>query len=260
MSTQSRTAPVGPTRRRSLVGAGVAPDRLSDAELREAWRFRGRFVDLKPTVAPEDDYRAFCATVRRGATLWRQRDDAGELRAMIMVIQGPAVHEGRPYFHLEFEYAFFDPEFRRTFASRLAFFATIARAFVVAGARPIYLVASTYPAGALSLDEYFPLWLPGADAGMSDWERGLRASLGAATKGYDPATGLVTMRTLPRERCRTPKRPRTRATWEAYQRCCPQWTAGYTPLCLARVTLADTARAALGDVPAMLLRDAGLRR
>ena len=55
--------------RRPLIGETVAPAALNEAALREAWRFRGGFVDLKPTVAPEDDYRAFCATLRHKTLL-----------------------------------------------------------------------------------------------------------------------------------------------------------------------------------------------
>jgi hypothetical protein len=256
MSMSSRIGPAGLTHRRSLVGASIAPRELDEAALREAWHFRGRFVDLKPEVAPEADYRAFRATVLRGALLWRQRDREGALRAMLLAIVEPGEHAGRPYLHLEFEYAFFDPAYRRSFASRLVFTSTIARAIVRAKGRPIYLVAATYPAGAASLGEFVPLWMPGADAGMSAWELGLRAAIGGACKGYDPATGLVTMRTLPRERRRPPTRPRARATWDAYMRCCPQWAEGVTPLCLAPVTLADFARAAAAQVPGLLLRDA----
>jgi hypothetical protein len=241
--------------RRPLIGETVAPAALDEAALREAWRFRGGFVDLKPTVAPEDDYRAFCATLRRGALLWRMRDENGGLRAMIMAIVEPGEHAGRGYVHLEFEYAFFDPAFRRSFASRLLFTSTIARTLAQAKGRPVYLVASTYPAGATSLGEYFPLWMPGAEAGMSDWERGLRGAIGAGCKGYDPATGLVTMRTLPRERRRPPTRRAARASWEAYMRCCPRWAEGFTPLCLARVRLADFVRSTLAQVPELLLRD-----
>lgn len=260
MSTSSRTALAGLTPRRPLRGAITAPRELDEADLREAWSFRARFVDLKPEVAAEADFAAFSATVRRGALLWRLRDEAGALRAMIMAILAPGTHAGRAYVHLEFEYAFFDPEYRRSFASRWVFVSTIVRALSLARGRPVYLVAATYPAGATSLGEWFPLWLPGADEGMSAWERGLRSALGAGCKGYDPATGLVTMRTLPRERRRPPSRRQARATWDAYMRCCPRWTEGYTPLCLARVTPADLLRSTLASVPTLLLRDAGLRR
>lgn len=253
----SRSSPIAlaGTSRRPLVGVTVAPGELGEGELREAWRFRGGFVDLKPEVAPEVDYQAFCATVRGGASLWRLRDEAGALRAMIMAIVRPGEHAGRRYVHLEFEYAFFDPAFRRSFASRRMFVSTIARTLVEARGRPVYLVAATYPAGASSLAEYFPLWMPGADAGMSAWERGLRAQIGGGCKGYDPATGLLTMRTLPRERRRPPTGMRARASWDAYMRCCPRWAEGFTPLCLARVRLAGFVGSALAQVPAMWLRD-----
>jgi len=261
MSSSSRIGLAGTTlKRRPLVGASVAPGKLDEAALREAWRFRGCFVDLKPEVEPEADYRAFCATVLRGALLWRLRDGEGALRAMLLAIVEPSEQEGRPYVRLEFEYAFFDRAYRRSFASRLVFTSTIARAFAQAKGRPIYLVATTYPAGATALGEYFQLWLPGADAGMTAWERGLRAAIGATCKGHDPATGLVTMRTLPREPLRPPTRPRARATWDAYMRCCPQWAEGITPLCLARVTLGGFVRTTLAPLPRMLLRDALMMR
>lgn len=256
MSMSSLIALAGPGRRRSLVGESIAPAELDEAALREAWRFRGGFVDLKPEIDPEADYRAFCATVRRGAVLWRQRDEGGALRAMLLAIVAPGEHAGRAYVTLEFEYAFFDPAFRRSFASRRMFASTIARALLTAQGRPLYLVASTYPAGATSLGEYFPLWLPGSEAGMTAWERGLRAAIGAGCKGYDPASGLVTMRTLPRERRRPPTRARARATWDAYVRCCPRWAEGVTPLCLARIEVGEYVRSTLARLPGMLLRDA----
>jgi len=245
----------GRSARRPLVGETMAPRELDEAALREAWGFRGGFVDLKPEVAPEDDYRAFCATVRRGALLWRMRDERGELRAMIMAIVEPGEHAGRAYLRLEFEYAFFDPAFRRSFASRLMFISTIARVLMQAKGRPVYLVAATYPAGASSLGEYFPLWMPGADAGMSVWERGLRAAIGGTCKGYAPSTGLVEMRTLPRERRRPPTGQLARASWDAYMRCCPRWAEGLTPLCLARVGVAGFVRSTLAQVPGLLVRD-----
>ncbi len=256
MSTSSRTGRAGTTPRRPLIGASIAPSKLDEAALQEAWSFRGRFVDLKPEVTPAEDYRAFRATVLRGLLLWRLRDREGALRAMLLAIVEPGEHEGRPYVRLEFEYAFFDPAYRRSFASRLVFSSTIARVFMRARGRPVYLVVATYPAGATSLGEYFPLWFPGADAAMSAWERGLRGALGATCKGYDPATGLVAMRTLPRERRRPPTRPGARVTWEAYLRCCPRWSEGITPLCLARVTVSGFVRRTLAQVPGMLLRDA----
>jgi hypothetical protein len=254
MSTFSRIVRSGAIFRRPLSGETAAPAELDEAALREAWRFRGGFVDLKPGVAPEDDYQAFRATLLRGKLLWRMRDDAGGLRAMIMAIVEPGEHAGRPYVHLEFEYAFFDRAFRRSLASRLLFISTILRALAQARGRPVYLVAATYPAGALSLGEFFPLWMPGAEAGMSAWERGLRAAIGGACKGYDPETGLVTMRTLPRER-RPPSRPAARASWDVYVRGCPRWSEGFTPLCLARVRLRGLVRSTLARVPGMLLRD-----
>ena len=247
-----RLAGLAPARGRSVeTKDGTA---LQDDDLRELWHFRATFMDLKPAVDPETDFAAMTALVRSGS-LWRLRDGDGRLLGALLTIAHVERHAGREFVHLNFEYAFFEGSNRRSFATRMAFVSAFSRLFVFARGRPIYLCTAAYPAAAASLGETFPMWLPGAEEGMTAWERGARAAIGERHPGYDPATGLVTMRTLPRERSRPPARPDALATWDAYMRLCPGWQDGIAVLIFGRIRLLQFVKSTLRYVPAMLLKE-----
>lgn len=226
---------------------------LPQHELRELWEFRAGFLDLKSTVDPEADFTAFAALVRDG-WVWRLRESDGRLLAVLVTLVHVETHAGREFVHLNFEYAFFGGESRRSYATRMAFVTTLTRVFLLARGRPVYLCTAAYPGAAASLGECFPLWLPGAEEGMSPWERGARAAIGARYPGYDKDSGLVSMRTLPRERTRPPSRPDAKTVWDAYLRCCPRWAEGITVFCFGRITVLQFLRSTFRYVPAMLLK------
>lgn len=247
----TRLAGLAPARPRSSTTEGAA---LSEDDLRELWQFRGRFLDLKPSVDPQADFATLSDLVRRG-WLWRLRDAEGRLLAALATLAHVETLEGRQFVHLNFEYAFFEGAHRRSFATRMAFVTGIARVFALARGRPIYLCTAAYPGAAASLGETFPMWLPGAEQGMTAWEREARSALGAHYDGYDPHNGLVTMRTLPRERTKPPSRPDAKRTWDAYMRCCPEWGEGTAVLLFGRITMVQFIRSTLRYVPAMLLKE-----
>jgi hypothetical protein len=76
--------------------------------------------------------------------------------------------------------------------------------------------------------------------GMTPWEQSLWRAIAAETKGYDPATRVVDMGTVPRDpRTEPPRDPRVLARYREYLAQNPRWTEGYTCLVFARVGWAD---------------------
>lgn len=218
------------------LGKWVDPRQLDEQVLREAWRHRSRFMDLKPTVDPEADYQKFAALVLGCHFGWLLRDEAGTLQGTAFSGMLSLECQGRPFVWWVVEYMFISQEFRPSTGLALWAAAALAELFRRAKGRPIFCGGAGYPPSVLYLCRVAePVWM-GLDEGIPAWEKAARQVVVDATTGWDQETGRVNMRTVPREPwLRPPSEPRLRAYWDRYHQASPDWHQGITPFCFARI-------------------------
>lgn len=87
----------------------VSPATLVEADIRELWMLRLRFMCLRPGIDPQDDYAKFSGDVRAAHTIELLRDETGGLRGMMVFSAHPRTHAGRPFLWLYVDYGFLDP-------------------------------------------------------------------------------------------------------------------------------------------------------
>lgn len=227
---------------------------LTDDEVRALWRFRLTLVDLKPTVSQEQDYASFSKDLRWPGWVWILRDE-GEVAGFFLQRGVPLEWDGRALLCLLPEYGFLAPHLRGHPVLPLASAAITVLSLGAHPLRPKYVAASTYPPGYIAFRRVIePFWTL-HDPTLPAWEKGLLQHLASrvSASSYDPETGVVTMRTIPRVD-REPAAPDSRALWDDYARANPRWREGYGlffmfPLdagLLARVALHGLQRAVVG--------------
>lgn len=208
---------------------------LTRDDLRAAWEFRRGFMDLKPRVDPEDDWKKFEAWVRTADFAWLPRDPDGGLRSTFFYEVEVRRHEGRSVVLIWPEYGYSRPDARSTPGHAFAFLAALCLGVARAPGAPHYLVGSGYLSSYTSLCQSLKDVFLAEDPAMTPWEQSLYRTLAAATSGYDATTGVIDMGTVPRHpRTEPPRDPRLHAPWRRYVERNPRWTEGYTLLVLAR--------------------------
>lgn len=225
------------------------PSSLSADDIRALWRFRLRFMDLKPSVDPEDDYANFAGFVRAADVAWILLDDDG-IAAISFYRNEVVEHDGRSYRVLFGEYGFAalrgDP--RMVLAITWLFVQPLVRG----GGRPVFYFGFAYPHSYLSLvGAAGDTWLLGDEA-MPAREEAIAAALGRRFGGasWDPVGRRYSFPTLPREAVPRASAPHRAGPLAHYERLNPDWREGQGLLLLTRL--------GAGSIPAAL--NAALRR
>lgn len=212
------------------------PASLSDADIRQLWRFRLRYVDLKPEVDPRDDLASYAAFVRKSSYAWISLD-RGALIGTAMHHTGQVEFAGETRRYVQSDYGFIARRGRAAAMLSQAYVYT--RAYLAAPRAPTFVVGFVYPhsylvyAGTLR-----DCWLLG-DTGLPAAERPFVEHLARALGGarWDPQRSRCSFPTRPRE-----LRPATSARGRAdalarYEALCPDWPAGHGLFFVAPVHL-----------------------
>lgn len=211
---------------------------LDEETLRAMWRFRLRFVALKPHVAEEQDFASFTAFFRKAHTVVLARDAAGEIQ--VMLAMAVRLDAGRRERLLVWEYTFFAPEHRRDPRMYAAWWWLIARRVVPSSGWSTWCVAWTYPASYVALRNSLPGIVSLRGPGISEAARGVLTRFGRDVGGasFDEATGVRDMPTIPREpfQVRPGRGAKARAGQE-YVEANPRWAEGKTLAVVAPLSL-----------------------
>lgn len=212
------------------------PRRLTEPILRELWQFRALHVGLKQGVDPEEDFTTFSEIIRKGSLSLIRRDRTGAVRGMSHFSEQPYVFEGRRFILIKPEYVFFDKGFHKEFGAPIATIWTIIRARIRWPAHRIYIGGPVYLGGFMTVCQLTkPVWLWN-DEGIPEWERGAFSQVASHAAGWNPATGVVHMRTFMRQpRTKPPRITRLNKDAIHYTTQYPKWYEGYTPFCFARL-------------------------
>jgi hypothetical protein len=222
--------PAPPGHRRSLLHRPalelVAGTALDEATLREMWTLRSLMMDLKPHISPEVDYAKYKARVQISDSVWLQRDARGNVTGTFCLNVDEREQDGVPYLYLDTEYGFVHPDARKSAGiPRSALLCTLESLLRKRVGR-IYLGGACYPATFMLAANATPRvrhrFVP-----MDPWEEAAFVSAGRDWYDMDPATGLVSMRTLPRAPRRTPpSNLALHGLFDDYQRVNPDWHQG----------------------------------
>lgn len=241
---------VDPRRWRRIGPKGLSlwePSSLSDDDVRELWRFRLRFMDLKPSVDPEEDYASFADFVRRADVAWVLLDGAA-IAAISFYRNEVIEHAGRRYHVLFGEYGF--AALRGDPRMVLAILWLFVQPLVRGRGRAVYYFGFAYPHSYLSLARASShVWLLGDEA-MPTRERAIADALGRRLGGerWDPVRRRYDFPTLPREAVPRASAPHRARLLAHYERLNPEWREGQGLLLLNRLdagTIPHALRAAL---------------
>ena len=212
------------------------PRAFTEHDLRAFWRFRARFVALKPEVDPARDYRSFVDFIRSAdlAWVWVDRDGA---------ILGTAFHrlearrvDGREVVVVHSEYGYCSVRGRaEVILSTVAAYAWAA----IKARQAVYVGGFAYPQGYLIYARTLPsVWLLGQES-MPAAERALAAELAREWGGaaWDVERQRVSFNTLHREAPRPSADPERQALLAGYEALNPEWRAGYGLMMLTRLDL-----------------------
>lgn len=208
---------------------------LSEHDLRAYYRFRRQFMDLKPHVDPDKDWAYFAAWVKAADYCWFERS-RGHLQAACAFKIEPRVHQGRPLTLVWAEYLYSRPGSRKSLGLAGAMVTALTLAVARSPRAPAYVVGAGYVASSIALAQVFDsVWFHDEPT-MSPWEQSLWRSLAGATAGYDPATKLVTLGTVPRNpRTTPPVNPKVYEAWHRYVTHNPAWFEGTACFCMGRL-------------------------
>jgi hypothetical protein len=208
---------------------------LTDDDLRACWEFRRGFMDLKPRVDPEADRKKYEAWIRTADFAWLPRDPDGRLRSTFFYKVEVRRHEGRACVLIWPEYGYSRLDARNAAGSAFALLAALCLGVRRAPGASQYLVGSGYLSSYTSLCQSLDDVFIGEEPAMTPWEQSLYRALATATAGYDAATGVIDMGTIPRNpRTDPPRDPRLHDAWRRYVAQNPRWTEGNTLFVLAR--------------------------
>ncbi len=211
--------------------------------LQAMWRFRLRFVALKPHVSEEQDFAAFSAFFRKARTVVLACNAAGEIQVMLVL----AVRRDaeRRECVLVWEYAFFAPEHRRDPRIYAAWAWLTARNVEPMPGWSTWCAAWTYPSSYVSLVNLVPDFVSLHHPRIGEAARDVLTRFGRDTGGasFDEATGVRDMPTIPRE----PFEPRAGGTPSAragreYIEANPRWAEGRALAVVAPLSLRSFGR------------------
>ncbi|MCJ7772431.1 MAG: hypothetical protein MUP22_04780 [Desulfobacterales bacterium] len=219
-----------------------SPSCLDEPLLRELWQFRATHVGLKPGVDPEEDFVSFSRTIHKGSLSLVRRDQTGAVRGMSHFSEQTYVYNGRPFVLIQPEYVFFDQGFHKELGAPIATIWTIIRACILWPAHRIYIGGPVYLGGFMTVCQLTkPVWLWG-DKDMPQWERGAFSLVASKIGGWEPAAGIVNMKTfILQPRMKPPRITRLSKDAIRYTSISPKWYEGYTPFCFARLHILSVA-------------------
>lgn len=221
--------------RRGPPGLGLwDPASLAENDIRALWRFRLRYVDLKPAVDPRDDFAAFTAFLRQASDVWVWLDGR-ELLGTSIHHTGQLEFDGQRRYFVQSDYGFIA---RRGRALAMLSQAWVYTRMILAHPRsPTYVAGFVYPHSHLvyasTLSNCWLLGEPGMPAGEQAFAEHLAQLLGG--KGWDPARRRYSFPTLPRERRVATSAPGRAEALARYEALNPAWQDGYGLFMLARV-------------------------
>ena len=222
------------------------PASLSADDIHALWRFRLRFMDLKPDVDPGADHAAYTAFLREASDVWVWLDGR-TLVGTSAHHTGQLEFRGQTRHFVQSEYGFVDPRGRGRAVAMLSQAWVYTRMILAHPRSPTYVVGFTYPhsylvyAGTLSR-----CWLLG-EPGMPAEDRAFAEDLASRLGGerWDPARRIYAFPTLPRERRLAPASPARAVALARYQALNPGWSAGFGLFMFARVDPYSIAEASL---------------
>lgn len=209
---------------------------LRDDDLRICWEFRRGFMALKPHVQPEEDFQKYLRWVHSADFVWLPRDAQGRLTATAFYKVERRVHEGIACVLIWPEYMYSRSDRRKGIAIAQGFVVALALGMIKAPFGPQYVVGTGYVPSYLALCQVTDPVFVAESPTMTSWQKTLYQALVAATPGYDPASGVVNMGTIPlAPRIQPPSDPLLHAAWQAYVTQNPRWTEGYTCMVFGQI-------------------------
>lgn len=213
---------------------------LVESEIRALWVFRRQFVALKPHVPDALDFERFQRFLQRARSVVVANDAAGAVQIMlVLAVRDDAERRERI---LNWEYAFFAPEYRRDTRMYAIWWWLILRQAIEVRGWSVYCAAWAYPASYLVLRGNLPGLVSLQSAGLSEKDREvlLRFGRAVADGSFDETTGLRNMPTIPQERLdeRQSRAIMVQARHE-YLAANPRWAEGFTMAVVAPVSIAS---------------------
>jgi hypothetical protein len=218
----------------------AAPPRFDEGLLRAMCRLRRTFVDLKPGVDPEDDFRGFAGFFRAASHGVLFRDGAGRLVGFFGVALPTREAEGQRYVAMVMEYLFMEEAYHGHPALLWARADVSLRVLLHKPWLPRYAVTLSYPASAMAFHAAYPGIVTLGQEGLTPFQRAALEEQARAAGGdrWDPRSPVVPMNTLPRTPPRLPRSPANRAAYAAFVRLNPRWHEGYCSVLMAPFGLA----------------------
>lgn len=230
---------------KSTLGEWRPTSTLTEAEIREAWLHRSRFLGLRAHVDPDYDYQYFSRVVRDCRTAWLLRDAQGTLRGTGFLGETTYECQGQALQWIIGEYFFIDEALRPNLGFSMWLGTGLLHAFANAKGRRIFTGGAGYPPSVLTLCRVAePVWI-GAGEPIPLWEAAARDMLGKEA-GWNKETGIVELRTYNLNPwTRPPRDERLRRYWDRYQEVAPHWTQGSVPFAFAELKLSSFLSGAL---------------
>lgn len=209
--------------------------KLDDPLLRRMWRLRLQFMDLKPGVVEEDDFRSFARFFREGKYGVLFRESSGRLVGFFGVELSLRTAQGQRYLAMVMEYAFMEEAYQGHPAMLWARIDVSLRVLLHNPWIPKYAFGLTYPATAVTLHNAYPGVVALGEPGLTDFQR--EALLDHARRAgggrFHPSSHLVPMNTIPKTKARIPRSKAHREAYASFVRLNPQWQQGYCLVMMA---------------------------
>lgn len=203
--------------------------------LREMCRLRLTFMDLKPGVDPEADFRSFAKFFGAANYGVLFRDGAGELIGFFGVALPTRQTAGRRYVAMVMEYLFMAEAYQGHPAMLRARIDVSLRVLLYKPWLPKYAITLSYPASALSFHSAYPGLVTLGQEGLTAFQRAALEEQAREAGGerWDPASHVVAMNTIPRTPPRMPRSLENRVFYESFVRLNPRWMEGYCSVLMA---------------------------
>lgn len=137
---------------------------MSEAQLRELWRFRASVMPHRADADLGEDWRVFSRFVSAARWVQLGRDRQGALRCS--VVMTPV--EAPDHLFLDADYGYVDLSWRGRWEVLAVWGMLIGRALVVARGRALYFGGVGYPAAAMGIEKLFPSLMLWGDAAVAD--------------------------------------------------------------------------------------------
>ena len=170
---------------------------LVAADVERLWRFRLRFVRLKPEVDPPVDLEKFHALLVSATTVYWGENHAGDICGMLMSKQFDWEHRGQRRKGLLAEYAFVDPAYRGTTTAMVALLKASARMLWRLRRPEVWLGSVGYLQSCVAATRYMGEVHYLGDPGLPDEAQSFMQHLLHHANVTPLQDGRVVMRTIP---------------------------------------------------------------